>query len=274
MPLGFAKDILAKGAAGGAAVPTSYFKASGTTSQGANGSALVLDRGSGNTWSSTAKKLTASFWFKGTTSDLPVFNDNAVGTLMRLYTANDEGYAINLVSAGIDVVIQESSYGNAYFGARPAGFATTYLDNNWHHCVVEYGAVTGSQNGRCFIDGVDRETTDGTDNITQTISNNRYMYINSDIGVVPTSAVYRDTQASTIAWSQVWIDFSKDYNIASNLTKFYNSGWVDMGTDGTGSGLTQPDIFLRVSGGAVVNSGTVSSTTVVVSEGSGGFTYV
>jgi hypothetical protein len=172
------------------------------------------------------------------------------------------------------VVIQESSYGNALFQARPANFSTTYLDNNWHHCVLEYGAVTGSQNGRCFIDGVDKETSDGTDNITQTISNNRYMYINSDIGLVPTSATYRDTNATTIAWSQVFIDFSKDYNIASNLSKFYNSGWVDMGTDGTGSGLTKPDVFLRVSSGAVVNSGSVSSTTVVVSEGTGGFTYV
>ena len=47
-----------------------------------------------------------------------------------------------------------------------------------------------------------------------------------------------------------------------------------MGTDGTGTGLTKPDIFLRVSGGAIVNSGSVSATVVEVAEGSGGWTKV
>ena len=273
MPLGFAKDILPKGAAGGAAVPTSYFYSSGTTSEGANGANLVLDRGSGNIWNINQKKLTGSIWFKGVAADIPSASDNVA--VFRMQTDNDEGIAINIRRTGWDVVIQERNYGNALFQCNPANFSTNFLDNNWHHFVFEYGAVSGSQNGRGFLDGVDRETTDGTDNITQAITNNRYMYFNGNpLTAAVNNGTYRDSDAGLIEFSQVWLDISKDYNIASNLTKFYNNGWVDMGTDGTGTGLTKPDIFLRVSGGAIVNSGSVSATVVEVAEGSGGWTKV
>lgn len=274
MPFFGRQGILAKSAAApaGPAVPTSYWFSNGTTSSGANGASLVLDRGSGNIWDINQKKITISFWFKGTTSDLPTGNSNAV---MRMLTDTDEGIIVALASTEIRCIIQERNYGNANLVTAPANFATTYLDDNWHHCVMEYGAISGSQNGRLFLDGVDKETEDGTDNITATITNNRYMYMN---GAPATSAqnngVYRDNNAGTLEMSQVWLDLSKDYNIASNLSKFYDNGWVDMGTDGTASGLTKPDIFLRVSGGAIVNSGSVSATVVEVAEGTGGWTKV
>ena len=256
----FGRSLLAKSAeaiVGG----LSYFQNSGTTSDGANGASLVLDKGSGNVWPSNANKITASFWFRGTSASLPA---EGVIKVFRTYTGNDEGISVDVRTEGIETVIQADG-DNQILLARPANFSTNFLNNAWHHCVLEFEAGV---NGRCFIDGVDRETSDSTV-AAGTVSENRFAYVNGQPTETPTSAIYYDANVSTLRFSEIFVDFSKDYNIASNIAKFYSSGYVNMGSNGTASGLAQPDIFLTVSGGSIVNNGTVSCTVVEVYEGTG-----
>jgi len=262
----FGRSLLAKGAeavAGG----LSYFQNSGTTSDGSNGASLVLDRGSGNVWDSNTKKITASFWFKGNSSSLPT--DGTV-KVFRTFVSESSGISVDIRTTGIETVIQDEN-NNFILQAFPANFSTNYLNNAWHHCVVEFGAVSGSTSGRCFLDGIDKETSDTT-NTGVSFTNNRFAYVNGQPTETPTSAIYYDSNVSTLQFSEIFVDFSKDYNIASNIANFYSSGYVNMGTDGTASGLAKPDIFLTISGGSIVNNGTVSCSVIEVYEGTGAWT--
>jgi hypothetical protein len=68
-------------------------------------------------------------------------------------------------------------------------------------------------------------------------------------------------------------------DLTTNIDKFWtNGGGVDLGTDGTASGLTQPDLYIRAnaagnmigSSGTLQNGGTVSLSLIkAVREGTG-----
>jgi hypothetical protein len=119
----------------------------------------------------------------------------------------------------------ESSYGNGWW------------DNNWHHFVY---SVSASNVDTLYVDGVDRTssiyaTTPGSGDTVNWSTFNR-MSLLSFWGATS------DFSGGDI--TQVFIDNSYyDLSNATTRAKFYDSGAVDMGSDGTGTGLTQPLVF-------------------------------
>jgi hypothetical protein len=262
MPLGFGRSILSKTAV--AAGPTSesgYFQSSGTNSSGADGAGIVLDSGSSSGYNFNSG-FTQSFWFKGTTSNL---NNGTIATIARTTYPGDDGIIFNIRNIGIEILLQDGN--NYYLTYYPGGttFVDNYLDDDWHHIAM---TMTKTASGRqMYLDGVDvADPTTG--NSTATVVAGRYLGIN--FSPTSDSLSYADSNAGTLQLSQLWLH-NQTVDLDSNLSKFYAGGFVDMGSSGTSSGLSQPLIYIRGQDG-ITNGGSVG-TPYVVSEGSGQFTY-
>lgn len=72
----------------------------------------------------------------------------------------------------------------------------------------------------------------------------------------------------------VYTDQTIDFGVQANRRKFFNpantDGFVDPGTDGTGGGAPQPELFLYHNGSTLVNGGTQTNTTISTASKGGG----
>lgn len=72
----------------------------------------------------------------------------------------------------------------------------------------------------------------------------------------------------------VYTDQTIDFNVQSNRRKFFDpantDGFVDPGTDGTGGGAPQPELFLYHNGTTLVNGGTQTNITISTASKGGG----
>lgn len=100
--------------------------------------------------------------------------------------------------------------------------------NQWYHVAMAFNSTT--QVIQVYIDGV-AKTTSGTLSTT----NSRWDILNG-IYVGGTGGT-RDGRADKMA--QLWADNSF-VDLSTNISKFYNNGYVNMGPNGTFSGLSQP----------------------------------
>jgi hypothetical protein len=103
--------------------------------------------------------------------------------------------------------------------------------NQWYHVAIALNCAT--QVMQVYINGVAR-TTNGTLSTT----NNRWDILNG-IYVGGTGGT-RDGRGDIL--TQLWADNSF-VDLSTNINKFYNNGFVDMGSNGTGTGLIQPLIY-------------------------------
>ena len=123
-------------------------------------------------------------------------------------------------------------------GANPeSAFGNGWWDNNWHHFVY---SVSASNVDTLYVDGVDRTssiyaTPPGSGDTVNWSQFNRMSLLSNWTGL-------SDFSGGDI--TQVFIDNSYyDLSNATTRAKFYDGGAVDMGSDGTGTGLSQPLIF-------------------------------
>ena len=71
--------------------------------------------------------------------------------------------------------------------------------------------------------------------------------------------------------TQIWYEYGDTSNWTGNLTYWYDSGPVNMGTDGTASGASAPEVFIYInSTPAVTQGGSVGS--IANTTGSNAFT--
>jgi hypothetical protein len=129
--------------------------------------------------------------------------------------------------------------------------------NQWHHVVASIDVANGIF--LCYVDGVPLTFTAGTLPAPLLFSNPGRVTINSDHNTLGA-----DSRANTLA--QVYISPTfQDISNASIRQRFYNNGWVDMGTNGTLSGADTPVLF---------HIGNLSTTPPFTSNGgTWGFTY-
>lgn len=279
MPLGIARNILTKGATAASRTPMTdrgYWVSTGTVASGANAANVVADRGSQWSWGGESTFMT---WFKGAAGDMdaeasfahirlfdqmPIVQNITKGT-----GVNVNGFAKNLTTAKTES-----------WAITVSNFNTTYLDGNWHQLVVSVKINATTYQSQVYLDGVQLRNSSTTGKTAATASNSsRYYYFGAGANNSPGGNYENDPDAAhklkigMVFYDNVFTD------LTTNITKFWdNGGGIDLGTDGTASGLTQPDLYIRanaagtmISGsGTLQNGGTVALTLIkAVREGTG-----
>jgi hypothetical protein len=124
--------------------------------------------------------------------------------------------------------IEGADYDELVSGAFPTA-------NTWYHLVIS-GSV--SSTFVVYINGVQKTSLQYGGGI----SNNNFQFqilTRVRIGSAAPDG-YASGKGDQIA--QVWFDNS-NVGVTANLTKFYNNGFVDMGSQGTSSGLSRPLVY-------------------------------
>jgi hypothetical protein len=224
MPLGsFRLNSLAKAAA---AVPVIYPSNSvkfGTTST----SGYYADTSISEFITSSNSGVTISFWVKPTKA-----NHSGGEWWCFMLTNTDGGNASALVSIkdnGDLRFFRQLAPGFQDFTSLVANAFPTA--NQWYHVAIALNSAT--QVMQVYINGVAR-TTSGTLSTT----NSRWDALTSVY--VGGFGSTREGRADVL--TQLWADNSF-IDLSTNINRFYNNGFVDMGNNGTGTGLIQPLIY-------------------------------
>ena len=264
MPLGFGRSVFTHKAAAGAAVTDrGYFQSAVSTSDGTDGA--IIEFGITKTWN----QFTMSFWFKGQTSDFP--SDNFASQIRA--TGNIYAEFINLQDGAPGGTGNIRSY-TAWNGANVihaqsgniTNFDITYLDDTWHHCLISRDQSTTAHVCKIYLDGT-QVATDSQTGSANPGSSTPYITFNGGAPNVG-GGFYNNSESTTLQFADLWID---DVYV-SDVSKFYSSGPVELGSDGTGTGLSQPDIWLTCAGGSFTDGGNASATLTIRSEGTGNYT--
>jgi hypothetical protein len=282
MPLGLAKDIIAKGSAAAPArtpmTDRGYWVSTGTVASGANGANIVADRGATQNWS-WGGESTFMAWFNGSTSDTDAqaslahvrLNDQMpmIANIEKGTGNNITGFVKNLTNP------KTESWGTAV-----TNFNSTYLDGNWHQLVISVKINATTYQSQIYLDGVQIRNSSTTGKTAATASDSsRYYYFGAGSNNNPGGNYENDPDGAhklkigMIFYDNVFID------LTTNIDKFWtNGGGVDLGTDGTASGLSRPDLYIRAnaagnmvgSSGTLQNGGSVSLSIIkAVREGTG-----
>lgn len=106
-------------------------------------------------------------------------------------------------------------------------------DNAWHHFVFSVDTV--GETNKLYIDGADStesaSTTTANPDMTQVLK--------LGLGATASSSAPIGT-GSGVAQVGMWDVY---YDLSTDISKFYDNGPVDMGTDGTASGLAAPFLY-------------------------------
>ena len=234
MPLGASRlSFLALSQTAGVAPPAAAFNADGV--EIAAGGYLEANGSHTNNMSSTSRAGTFSFWFK----DI----NNATRTdRTRIFTGHDTNdYYLSGPQLWLETNNTLTVYG--YRGINNGwvmqlAIANAVTDSNWHHCAITYDRATAQSNAQVYIDGV-----------SKTIGFTRYNNDEDGWNYRGHTRIGSYGSANSgdvgMAIAQFWYDDTY-IDIGANLDKFYdstNSGAVDMGNDGTSSGLDAPAIY-------------------------------
>ena len=170
-------------------------------------------------------------------------------------------------------------YQTGDFG-RKSQFYQDFADRQWH-CMtwsVKDAGTGSTATGGLYIDGVKYADAlafgNGTTNAT--MASFRYLFLGGNH--TQASDTFDNSEGAEFPGDigPIWWDASYiDLTNSTNLAKFYDAGntdgYVDLGTDGTASGLSQPDIYIYQSGTSSLNlqsGGTTSCSFTTLDGGS------
>jgi hypothetical protein len=124
--------------------------------------------------------------------------------------------------------IEGADYSDLVSGAFPTA-------NTWYHILIS-GQV--SSTFVVYINGVQKTELQYSGGIS---SNNFQLQILTAVRIgIADASNYAGGKGDQ--FTQVWFD-NTNVGITANLTKFYNNGYVEMGSQGTSSGLSRPLIY-------------------------------
>ena len=140
-----------------------------------------------------------------------------------------------------------------------ATFTPGFTVGTWYHIVFR---MNGTNSGRtqCWVNGV-RYLDIAADNYAQNLPHTN----TGDFGMGARSmSTLFTAHCLDGCLAQVWV-YAADYDIETNITKFYNNGLVDFGNAGTSSGLPTPHFYHRGSTQAIFDdiNGSVTGTATV-----------
>ena len=188
---------------------------------------------------SNTSNLTVSFWIK--TDDSSTSGERY---LFQFGSSNDQTFFLYNQGTGGG---QVGTNGFIRVGNLDGGWKYDRLfdcgsingDGNWHHIVYSRSGTSD----QAYVDGVSKSPFTNSFNSYNNTGNHEF-------GSYSTASILAGSTggASKIIMPvcQVFIDNTYiDLSQSSNRQKFYNTGGVDMGTDGTSSSLSQPLHFFH-----------------------------
>ena len=245
--------------------PTSAFTADGYTKlllhfEGSNGDTTTTDdrpslantpwldtndsyylNGTVSSNSTSSVDMTVSFWFRHVSG---MASDSAPIILYAADSGVSNFTGIEYQGGRLRVVTQSSGVLNDFLiGTYSASYGSgTYDDGEWHHFLFSRDGSDSVKHA--YVDGnaVTINVNAGRDN------GSANMWLGSSMQNISIMSEHGfDTGADRISdlhVTQLFVD-NEFYDITNSSTraKFYDGGVVDMGTDGTSSGLAQPLIF-------------------------------
>lgn len=267
MPLGLGKSIITKGAAAAPGTTTPYWQSTSNVGTG-NHAALLLSGTTSTMFSDWNKLFTVSFWFNASSSNLDTGSASRIIDWQGGISLDHNQFTVFLTSTGFTIYWIERFDGTFSYTVSPASFSTNYLNSAWHHVVFKL-KVSSPIGKQFYLDGVS-QTVNGTDTSSRTPQYGRYAAVGCDNNS-NTSYSADDQYGGKL--TQLFID-NIDIDLSANIAKFYNSGYVDLGTQGTTSGLARPRIFVYVDTGGTLQQGGANTniTLSTIKEGTGSIT--
>ena len=261
MPLGFAKSTFTYAAAS-ATQDVGWWTQAGAVDAG-NQVCQKVVLGSNQTNSD----FVFSCWFRADSSN-DFDSDFDAFELFRLGQVdnNSGAFIIELhKNNGIQVMLfgMDGGGGGTNFstGNLSGTFNSTYVDGNWHHLLAQ-GIFSNTSKAKIFLDGVDKTTN--TLGSSAALVGSFHMGKQMSFGGRANGGADKEFGGDL---TQAYVDLGSTTDYTSSLTKFYDSGYVDMGTDGTGSSADAPEVFLYVnSTPAVVNGGSTGTLSLSTSN--------
>ena len=190
--------------------------------------------------SSASQDITVSFWFRhpsGMASDAAPIIMYMRNTPFTAYIGMEyQGGRIRVFSKPAAGFAADYTWGT-YSASYGSG---TYDDGAWHHIVFSRDSSTSTNHS--YVDGssVTRTVNLGREDFT------RDMWPANDMSLISilSGHAFNDTRVSDIEFAQLFVD-NVYYDLSDSATraKFYDGGSINMGTDGTASGLAKPLIF-------------------------------
>jgi len=261
MPLGFAKSILSKGAAPsvGGTVYDGYWHPNGSIS----GDTLAIVQWGDSTGTtapfSSVSDVTLSVWWRGFNyANNEVANSQNDTPYMRYgWNPTDDGFQWqwpNSQQAGrLQLLFKNGGY--IYTDVSGGDFGALD-DGNWHHIYFVYDA-DNSGNSKIYVDGVSQSIVHGANGVANT----------STVEIVSFQDITRNTTSVETINQNYWdmAQFVMYDSVVDDVSKFYNSGFVNLGSDGTASGLSQPPIYIYVDEAGALQQGGSNSASVFTS---------
>lgn len=173
------------------------------------------------------KVLTGSAWIniQSTTNRKTIYN---------LRTSNRAPFlwVINTNRTMRILCVRQSDSQNAINATTTTGVIAN--NDEWYHVAFSFD-LTDTNKRAMYVNGVSTGVTWST-----------YSNINWEFDIATRAGVACNAeQGATEAdckISQIWVDDSY-IDLSTNINKFYDNGPVDLGSDGTGTGLSQPLIY-------------------------------
>jgi hypothetical protein len=164
---------------------------------------------------------------------------------------------------GFEITGSSTINGYAHFlsgaASQDATFTPGFTVGTWYHIVFR---MNGTNSGRtqCWVNGV-RYLDIAADNYGQNLPH--ASTADFGMGARSMSTLYT-AHCLDGCLAQVWV-YAADYDIETNITKFYNNGLVDFGSAGTTSGLPTPHFYHKGSTQATFDdiNGSVTGTATV-----------
>lgn len=178
------------------------------------------------------KTVTVSFWWRPVTAA-------SFTVMFGSMNAVNNGQNALFLSQTASGQFRFYTYGNGNVQVDASTTNAVYSNNTWTHVVLSYDSASTSTR-YCYVNGVSTAMTYST----YRTDLNSGLYDIGTIGIGARNNYNTFDFQSNGNMSQLWIDNSyTDLSVTANRQRFYNSGWVAMGTDGTGSGLSRPLIY-------------------------------
>ena len=278
MPVGFTRSLFGNVVEATPSVTDrGYWQGTGSTASGANGANIILDRGASWGWYGQS---TLSFWFRGSTSDMDSYANICQFRLGDDFAINCnlyKGTNINNLNCYTLNTSNPDTLNNIDTGVTD--FDYYYLNNQWHHCVFSFDSTTTTYTKQCYLDGVQIVNTTVSNKravVNGTIS--RYMNVGAGPLNSPGGSYENDPDGAHLLKIANFFYTPSYIDLGTNISKFYNGGFVSLGTNGTASGLPQPQIYvysldsgnMSAGPGLLQNGGSVNLSLIkVVREGTG-----
>ena len=242
MPLGFARSVLTQAAAAAASTDRGFWKqATAVSVGGSNANTAYAQFTKTSAVTSNTRNILISCWFQVTASDFDT-GDNDLFVLVSNFQGNNSRWGVDFEkAAGITFFYADNNGVNSIStGNLSNTFQSTYVDGDWHHFWGQIRPGSTADN-KIYLDGVDKTTNTSAMTGNSITADTVYTVGNRDdnLGSIETTAKF----------ANCYVLHGDSTNYISNISYWYNSGYVDLGTDGTASGAPAPTFYITVSGG-------------------------